>query len=626
MCGIVGIAAARGSEKITSMLDSMAAAIFHRGPDAGGCWATENFGFAMRRLSIIDLSGGQQPMWTHDGVGIVFNGEVYNYKQLRSQLLANRYQFDTHSDTEVVLKAFHQSGISSIYNLNGMFSFCIYDGRSNSFFLVRDRVGIKPLYYGTIDGVFYFASELKAILAVLPKRPRLNEQAVIDFLTFRYVPGPQTIWEGIYKLPPGSYLQYDLSRGSVDIREYWRWRVLGGQKDGAGGEVARFADLFRESVDLQMVAADVPVGVLLSGGLDSSAVAVTALESGHKDFHTFSVGFRDGGNFSELAYAKTVANHIKSQHHEITIGQKEFLDFLPELVWWTDEPLADLASVPLYYVARLARQYVKVVMSGEGSDEVLAGYDFEKQAARVDKIRKLLRCLPLSVVRRMAVLPFTRWKNFFSSLSSGLPNYYKSQTLHMPRYWRDDEKKNLCLSLKDGWRASDALIASWYLEAKSLHPIEQSLEVQAGSWLVEDLLMKADKMTMANSLELRVPFLDHRLVEFANSLPLQWKVGSASDGYSSKRILRLYSENRLPKIIINRPKQGFPVPAYVWLQKNNYSGWADDFLAGKKTKLANLFDISIVKKTFDLARGGDILAAHKIWSCIILELWMRKWL
>jgi asparagine synthase (glutamine-hydrolysing) len=626
MCGIVGLAGHFDSAEGAAVARAMSATVVHRGPDDEGAWAGDGFAFAMRRLSIIDLAGGHQPMWTDDGVGIVFNGEIYNYRKLREELATAGYRFRTQSDTEVMLNLYHRDGIAAISRIEGMFAICIYDPRAGVLHLVRDRLGKKPLYYGAITGRFYFASEAKAILAGLAAKPALNRQALHHYLTLRYVPAPDTIWQGIHKLEPGHVLTYDITGGTQRITRYWKVEFHSAPEDPGRDYVGEFERLFLPAVEKRLLASDVPVGTLLSGGLDSSAVSAAAVELGHRDFHTFSVAFGDGGDYDETPFARAVAAHVGSRHHEVRIGQREFLDFLPDLVRYTDEPLADLACIPLFYVSRLARGEVKVVLSGEGSDEVFAGYTLEHVARQLAQLGALGRVVPAPLIGLGAkLLPAGKYRTALTNLSrAGISGLLEAQAMHMTHHWTEEEKRGLW---RDGANlaSTDELIRSWYRECPSPHPIDQLQQVYCRSWLVDDLLMKADKMSMANSLELRVPFLDHALVEWAATLPLEWKVGGRESGPVSKRVVREFCRKRLPPEILTRPKLGFPVPAYDWL-RGPLARWAEDTLYGRESRIGEYLDIARARPVLDAARRGDITAAHKTWVLIVAEQWMRVWL
>ena len=627
MCGIVGnwgnLARGQGLAAVRRMAD----AIRHRGPDGEGLWSTDGFAFGMRRLSIIDLATGGQPMWSGDGegegLGIVFNGEIYNYRALRARLEAKGHRFRTHSDTEVVLRSYLEEGAACVQRFEGMFAFCLYDPGRRRLHLVRDRLGKKPLYYGRFGGRFLFASEIKAILAAVDKRPALNFQSLHHYLTLRYVPEPDTVWQSIYKIEPASWFTLDLDTGQSVSRRYWSLSFRSEPPDPSRDYLGEFTELFLDSVEKRLTAADVPVGVLLSGGLDSSSVSAAAVLLGHRRFHTFSVAFSEGGEFAESRFARAMAAHIGSEHHEIVIGQSEFLEFFPDFVRFSDEPLADLAGIPLFFVSRLARDHVKVVLSGEGSDEVLAGYNLEKLARILDWAKPLER-VPASILQAVALFAPGRWGKGLASLARAGRSGFPRQFLHhQTNVWSEELKRDLWRDAPN-YNRTDDLIRSWYDETMSPHPLDQIQQVYCKSWLIEDLLMKADKMSMANSLELRAPFLDHRLVEWAAHLPVEWKVGSARIGYSSKRVLRRFAQRHVPRVIIDRPKQGFPVPAYRWL-KDSLGTWAEERVVGPKSRLNDLMQLEVRKCVVHRARSGAARAAHQVWVLLVLEQWLRVW-
>jgi asparagine synthase (glutamine-hydrolysing) len=603
----------------------MTRAIAHRGPDDEGHWVGDQVALGMRRLSIIDLPGGHQPMWRDDGIGVVFNGEIYNYRSLRSELERAGYVFRTRSDTEVLLHLYHRHGLEAIARLEGMFAIALYDPRQRVVHLVRDRLGVKPLYYGTFESRLLFASEAKGILAALTGRPPLSMEALGHYLTLRYVPGPDTIWQGISKLAPATILSIGLETGARVSRRYWNFHVEAHAAEDGHPYLKEFEELFLAAVEKRLLAADVPVGVLLSGGLDSSAVSMAASLLGHRDLHTFSVAFEEGGAFDETPYARLAAERLGTRHHEVRIGQKEFVEFLPDLVHYSDEPLADLACVPLYYVCRLARRHVKAVLSGEGSDEILAGYNLEEAAVRLRQLRSVDRFVPRPILRLLGMVTPGRHGETLRFLGrDGWSGLLRSRASHITSEWMAQDKERL-------WRHSPGLaptedvIRGWYGTATSPDPIDQYQEVLVRSWLVEDLLMKADKMSMACSLELREPFLDHALVEWAARLPHVWKVGDRRTGPVSKRILREFCRNRLPEPILTRSKQGFPVPAYRWLA-GSLGGWCADMTCGPNSRLLELFNRPALEAIVLRARSGDGHAARQAWVLIILELWLRRWL
>lgn len=628
MCGIVGVGGAFMAPNAEAVVRRMNAAITHRGPDDSGTWAEQGFGFGMQRLSIIDLAGGHQPMWDEQtGTGIVYNGEVYNYRALRGDLERQGVRFRTNSDTEVVLQAFAARGFGAVENWNGMFAVAFWNRNVRRLTLMRDRLGIKPLYYYWDGATFLFASEIKALLASGLFRPRLNRQSLWDYLTFRYVPGPESIWQDIYKVPPGHLLEWSPGAPPA-LRSYWQTDVQSAPLPFSLDEKSKeFDTLLLDAVNLRLLASDVPVGVLLSGGLDSSVMAAAAVELGHRRFHTFSVGFAEGGAYSELSHARAMAEHVGADHHEVVLDRAGFLELLPTAVRALDEPLADLAAVPLLAVSRLARGWVKVVLSGEGSDEILAGYNFDRAVRRWEQIRRF-QALP-SALRHALALPLGLLPGKWGALARQValvPLSKLNATLntHMTRHWRQADKRQIWPDFAG--LDSDRILQSLYAGSASADPLEQVLSVYQRSWLVEDLLMKADKMTMATSLELRVPFLDYRLVEWVNAQPPALKVGAPGNGRAvTKLLLRRFAEKRLPAAIINRPKQGFPVPAYQWLRETKFSRWAAEHLTGAGSKTARFLSAAAIQAELGRAARGDASAANKVWLLIVLETWLRSY-
>jgi asparagine synthase (glutamine-hydrolysing) len=630
MCGITGWFQLEVAEvERLPLLRRMCEAIRHRGPDDQGFYVDGHVGLGIQRLSIVDLEGGHQPMATEDGsIQIVFNGEIYNHAAVREELRRSGVSFRTVSDTEVILRLYEREGLHGFEHMNGMFGVAIWDHRNATLHLVRDRLGVKPLYYFWDGKTLIFGSEIKSILASGRAQRSINPRAVWDFLTFRYVPAPETIWAGIRKLPPGHRLSIRAGEQEPEILRWWDipMRTAYSPKPDAEYE-AEFANLFGDAVRLRMLA-DVPVGITLSGGLDSSAVAVAAHAAGC-DLKTFSVAFGDSPDTNELPYAREVARQLGADHHEVVIGQREFMDFLPDFVWHTDEPLADLASVPLHYVCKLARQHVKVVLSGEGSDEVFGGYSFDRWARLWDEARAARRRSTWSAGRLGAVaarvLPAVARDRELATVECDLREL--SEPLNMTNLW-SSRSKTAMLREHPTWPDSLDVVRSQLARLGPQEPLNQALYVYCQDWLVEDLLMKADRMSMANSLELRTPFLDYRLVEWAGELPTRLKVGPGGDGvYRTKEILRRYARTRVPDDVITRPKQGFPVPVYEWLS-GQLSNWARETLLSPQCRLRTWFEAQSLADVVHAgsAPDGDITARHRLWNLLILETWMHRWL
>lgn len=632
MCGIAGyLGLPIAEDERLPLLRRMCDTIAYRGPDDDGYFADAQVGLGMRRLSIIDLQGGKQPISSPDErVHIIFNGEIYNYRHLRAEHAAAGYPFKTETDTEVILAAYLRDGPDCLHALNGMFAVAIWDEGRDALFLGRDRMGIKPLYYYWDGQHFLFASEIKALLVSDFAKRQVNPQAVWDYLSFRYVPQPESIWQFIYKLPPGYYLRLTPKRVDARPVRYWDIPYPEQPEKMSDPEIDRqFAELFLDSVQRRLIA-DVPVGILLSGGLDSSSVAAAVSETHNARLDSFSVAFEGAAHIDETPFARQVAQHVGTQHYEIVINEQQFVDFLPDFVRYTDEPNADLASVPLYYVSHLARQYVKVVLSGEGADEILAGYDFDYHMG-IWQRRRAWQRLP-GWLRRSAFKGVAARLMGATLGQDGLDEIpYDMRLWETPRnmtYHRNSEQKQKLFSGETAYSDSAGILRAEVKRVRSGDPLNQWLYLFCQSWLVEDLLMKADRMSMANSLELRTPFLDYRLVEWAAKGPIAAKVGPGPDGkLETKRALRRFARSRLPVEIIERSKMGFPVPLYEWVA-NGLKPWAYDLLDSSDTQVTTWLDPQAVRQ--ELAAGtserGTLAERHLLWDLLILELWSREWL
>ena len=629
MCGIAGVFHWADGEAVDpAALHAMVRTMVHRGPDDEGFCHHGSFAFGMRRLSIIDLAGGHQPIANEDhSACVILNGEIYNYRALRVELAALGHAFQTHSDTEVLVHAYEEWGEEFLDRLNGMFGLAIWDDRRRRLLLARDRMGIKPLYYTQTPRGLAFASEIKALLELPEVAPVIDPQGLWDYLTYRYVPAPRTLFQGIQKLLPGHSLVAE--RGAVRVRPFWKLPVFpSASKRPLRLEECheRFESLFCEAVRARTIA-DVPLGVLLSGGLDSSTVAAVLAREATGPLKTFSVAFEEGGHYDERSYARLVARHLGTDHNEVVIGRKEFTDFLPTYVHLLEEPVADLASIPLYFVCRLARAQVKVVLSGEGSDEVLAGYDFDRVVAHERKVRAF-QALPASL--RSRVLP---WLASLIPNGSGLAgrlakadapigSYGQTWPVHMTRHFTEEAKRALVAIDASALTDSAEWLRGMYRRAEGAEPLDQVLYVHCQGWLPDNLLAKADKMSMANSLELRVPFLDHRLVEFLAESPTSLKVArrGLGRGLWGKAALRWFAGKLLPAEIITRPKRGFPVPAYDWIG-GEMRGFARDVLLSRECREAGVFRPAAVETLLQDENLGDRATQHRIWLLLVFELW-----
>jgi asparagine synthase (glutamine-hydrolysing) len=629
MCGIVGLWTEAGCD-MQAVVRRMNAQIGHRGPDDEGYHCDRGMWFGVRRLSIIDPVAGSQPMSTsHGSHHIVYNGELYNYRELRTELTAAGVEFKTQSDTEVIVNAYATWGPRCVDRFNGMFAFAIWDSNAQRLFLARDRFGIKPLYYSWDGNTLLFGSEIKSILAsgLLPKE--VNHEAIWHYLTFRYVPAPRTIWKNVFKLPPAHTLTFSPQQRELQTSRYWDLRFA---QEGNGVDPSSYAEEF-EARFLQAVKshliADVPVGVFLSGGIDSSAVVAAAAEVRGGPISTFSVAFPECEDTNELSYAREVAQHFKTDHHEVTLGLGETLDALPDLMWHADEPIGDPAIVPLYYVSKLAAGSVKVALSGEGADELLGGYDFERAVKSWERLASFQRWPRAAryTVPNVVLKALGRESALARLELHNMPLAERNlHTLpHMTHYFSSSTKQELWPTASAHFGNSDEIVRGYYASAETNSPLHQVLYAFCQDWLTEDLLMKADKATMATSVELRVPFLDHTLAEWLASLPPSAKIARNGHGQIvSKYLLRRFSEGRLPPNIVTRPKKGFPVPLVHWM-RGKLAGELNRTLLGSSSIVASLFDRKqLAQLVTEAPRTAN--ASQRAWLLFTLEHWMRRWL
>jgi asparagine synthase (glutamine-hydrolysing) len=622
MCGICGkLMSDREAIVPLALLKGMANAIIHRGPDDEGFFTSGPVGLGFRRLSIIDLAGGHQPLCNEDNtIWIVFNGEIYNYQELRAFLLTKGHTFRTQSDTEVIVHLYEELGEKCVEKLRGMFGFAIWDGRNNLLFLARDRVGIKPLYYCQTPSGLLFASEIKAILAD-PSFPAEVEPMLIDrFLTFDYMPGEETLFRGIRKLSPGTCLV--AQNGQIRTRQYWDLQFRDSGLSEAQAEL-QLVEMLEESARLHMIS-DVPVGFLLSGGLDSTAMLSLAVGKTDKRLSSFTVGFSEPGVIDERPFAKLAADTYGSDHHEITISSKDFADFLPKYVWHMEEPVCEPPAIALYYISKLAREFVTVLISGEGGDEAFAGYPNYRSGLWLETLKsKMGWALPLvtgpiSLANRF--LQNSRIAKYNYLLSHHFDSYYLSRTATPERFTKNGYSQIYEPAFSQTLDKEVTLSPLRKLQraAPTGDIVNRMLYIDTKTWLPDDLLIKADKITMANSIELRVPLLDHEVLEFAASLPANLKVRGITTKYLAKKALG----KRVPEPIINRRKAGFPTPYAAWLKKD-LKARVRDILLDSRTRARGYFQHRTIQKMLDESLVKD-LYAKEIFSLVVLELWHRE--
>jgi asparagine synthase (glutamine-hydrolysing) len=620
MCGICGKLNFDRQEPVDpGLLERMMDLIRHRGPDGDGVYRSGPAGLGHRRLSIIDLSTGDQPMSNEDGtVWVVYNGEIYNFPELRTELQARGHKFKSTTDTEVIVHLYEELGAECVARFRGMFAFALWDERRQLLLLARDRVGIKPLYYAKTGRSLLFASEIKSILADPSVERRINLAAIDRFLTYYYLPGNETLLEGVYKLDPGHYLV--ASNGNIGVRQYWDLKFPDSPSQISFGDaVDELRVLLRRTVKDHMIS-DVPVGVLLSGGVDSTGVLRYAVEQTDKPIHTFTIGF-DGQQFAdERPYARLAAQKYGTKHQEITMTAGDFRDFLPKYVWHMEEPVCEPPAVALYFVSKLARESsVKVLLSGEGGDEAFGGYQnyrnlffLEKLKSALGPAKGFLRC----GFQTLGQIGLRRFEKYAGLVDLPLPSYYMSRTA-MPGTGFNQMKETLYkkeFSEALGEQKSDTPTKRLFERLEGISPLNQMLYVDTKSWLPDDLLVKADKITMATSVELRVPLLDFQVLEFAAALPQDYKVS----GWRLKRILKAALEESVPQEILNRKKTGFPVPYDKWL-RNEMDEFVSDTILSQNASIYSYFSKNKVLELAQMHRDGKS-GSEEIFCLLVLEL------
>jgi asparagine synthase (glutamine-hydrolysing) len=631
MCGINGIALSNNSHRRVApdLIVGMRDCITHRGPDDSGIFIDGNVGLGHRRLSIVDVASGHQPMTNEDGtLHIVYNGEIYNHADFREGLEAKGHVYHTHCDTETILHLYEEHGARCVDSLRGMFAFAIWDQTKQELFIARDRLGVKPLYYvHSPDGSLYFASEIKSLLAAGAVRPELNYPALPDYLANHATSGEETLFVGVKRLLPGHTLSW--SDGRIQIQKYWDLKFSGTDSAAERSDeayIAEWLEMFRISVRLRLMA-DVPLGMFLSGGIDSSAIA--AMMSGMVDepIKTFSVAFEDR-EANELEYARLIARQFKTDHHEVVVSPEEFFAALPKLIWHEDEPIAHPASVPLYFVSQLAAEHVKVVLTGEGADEMLAGYyRYRKTIYNLSIGKQYHRFtnegLRKAISRAVESLPATslvrrKLSRTFLSLEPDLESLYFDNfgvfRLGMQQNLLTAATKERTGSL-DPYAGVRALVAD--CDADTL--LNQLLYADTKTYL-QELLMKQDQMSMAASIESRVPFLDHKLVELTARLPERMKLR----GMTTKYILRESMKGILPEQILTRSKMGFPVPLGSWF-RGPFRSVVDEYVLGERALARGIFERSFVKNLVAEHQTG-LNHAERLWTLINFEIWQRQFL
>ena len=618
MCGIAGFVSAQDIDQSGLILQAQLDAIRHRGPDATGVWHSQHAALGMQRLAIIDLEGGDQPFWSRDQRFIlVFNGEIYNYRTLRQELLGLGQTFDTHCDTEVLMRGIEQWGLHAcLHRLNGMFAFALWDQSAETLTLVRDRLGIKPLYYAQQGHTLVFGSEIKALLPHPALKRSLNLHALTTFLTWGHSTAPQTMFEGIYKLPPAHSLTYTKATNTVAVQRYWQVPLEPALEYSDAAAAAECYERLREAVRTQMVS-DVPLGAFLSGGLDSSLIVGLMTLLGAAPVQTFSVGFDAPGAYNELADALLVAQHFGCNHYELRLTADDLPALLEQLVWHYDEPFGDAAAIPVLAVSHFAAQHVKVVMTGEGSDEQWGGYrryqaerwaTLLRQAPGRSLAQKLIQRLPRS----------RRLKQIMYALNEPHPARRYGAWLTVTKHARLAQllQPDVYAAIADNDPLS---LYEQVYPTQSIDLINRLGATDLQTWLPDTYLEKADKATMAASIEGRVPFLDHSLVEWAMRLPEKFKLRHGT----TKWLLRYTFADMLPQRTLKKPKHGFAVPTDPWF-RGPLQAWTRSILLDSQTMQRGIFQPAAVQQLLDDHVQGREVNDNILWLLLNFELWQRR--
>ncbi|NOX98092.1 MAG: asparagine synthase (glutamine-hydrolyzing) [Nitrospirae bacterium] len=633
MCGIYGILNFRGEPVSKEVLRRMGAVLRHRGPDDEGIYLSKSeignpkiaVGLGHRRLSIIDLDTGHQPMSNEDEtVWIVFNGEIYNFRDLRRDLEGKGHKFSTRSDTEVIIHLYEEYGSDCLKFLRGMFALAIWDEKKERLFLARDRVGQKPLCYTEYKGQFIFASELKAILQV-PGIPReMNPEALHHYLTYQYVPVPLTMFKGIKKLPPAHFLVWE--KGQVRIERYWKLSFRNQVKMSEEEYSEQIRALLEESVKLRLVS-DVPLGAFLSGGVDSTAVVGMMAQLSDRVVKTFSIGFEEKA-YNELKYARMAAERFGTEHHEFIVNP-EALNILPKLIWHYNEPFADSSAIPTYYVAERTREYVTVALNGDGGDESFAGYPRYQAAKLAEYYQRVPVWLREKLIGRLAdKLPSSveaktfrrRLKRFLEAISLSPERRYACWVSFFDKRMKE-ELYSCDMKEATGGIDSFTYLEDVYRQADGSTFLDKTLYVDIMTYLPDDLLVKIDIATMANSLEARSPFLDHKLMEFAAAIPSRLKL----KGLTGKYILKKSLGDLLPPPIRRRSKMGFGVPISNWF-RNELKSYLSEILLSEVSLQRGYFREDYIRQLLDehCRRHSD--HGNRLWALLNLELWQRMFI
>ena len=603
MCGLCGFSGQVADREI--IIKNMMNKIVHRGPDSEGVYTDENMSIGYRRLSIIDLAGGDQPMYNEDRTMVLaFNGEIYNYQTLREELIEKGHVFNSKSDSEVILHGYEEYGDEVVNKLRGMFAFVVYNTITNEFFAARDYFGIKPFYYAVVDGQLVFGSEIKSILEYPAYKKEVNEIALENYLTFQYSVLEETFFKGIYKLMPSHWLKF--SNGIAEVKRYWQPEFNAPETASLEGVIKEVDNVMEDSINMHKIS-DVEVGSFLSSGVDSSFVAAS-----FKGDKTFTVGF-DYDKYNEIEYAKELSESIGIDNYNKTITTEEYWNILPTVQYHMDEPLADASAVALYFVSQLASKHVKVALSGEGADEFFGGYNIYKEPLDLKILTDLPRGLRLFLGKVASLIPFhVKGKNFFIRGSKDVEERFIGNAFIFSKGEREAVLKN-----PSGKYSPTELTRPFYKKASHLDDTTKMQYIDIHFWLIGDILLKADKMSMANSLEVRVPFLDKEVFNVASRIPTNYKVNQTATKYA----FRMAAKKVLPEDTASRRKLGFPIPIRIWLKEDKYFSVVKD--AFESEAAAKFFNTAKLVDILERHKNGKADYSRKIWVVYMFLVWYK---
>ena len=603
MCGYVGFTNFINNSNL--VIGDMMDKIKHRGPDSEGKYIDENIALGFRRLSIIDLKQGDQPILNEDNSKVlVFNGEIYNYKDIREKLVNSGHTFKTHSDSEVLLHGYEEYGTDLLNMLRGMFSFIIWDKDKKELFGARDFFGIKPLYYAIMGETFMFGSEIKSFLPHPHFKKELNETALENYLTFQYSPTTETFFKNVYKLPAAHYFLY--KDGKLTTKRYWEVKFDADNEPSLDEWVEEISDIFHNSVDAHKIS-DVEVGSFLSSGVDSSYVAAVANVD-----KTFTVGFGEDEKYNEIGWAKEFSKYINKENYSKVITPEEYWDMLSKIQYHMDEPLADPSAIALYFVCNIASKKLKVVLSGEGADEIFGGYNVYKEPSGSPVYSKIPRPIRRGIGSVASKLPAKRGLNFFVRKGKDLEERFIGNAY----MFTEDERKKL-LKIKTNAPNPMEITKPFYDKVKDKDEVTKMQYLDLHLWMTGDILLKADKMSMANSLELRVPFLDKEIMSVAQKIPTRYRITKENTKYA----MRLAAKKSTPPQTANKKKLGFPVPIRVWLKEEKYYNIIKEHFTNETAE--KYFNTDLLVKLLDEHKAGVKDNSRKIWTIFMFLVWYK---